>query len=289
MSSATVPGDCHPRGRRDRAASGGERGPEAGHLRKRRERPRGLFPAGPGDPKEKRGDRPVRTTGMRRPPATTPRPASPTRRAPYLTPPLLAFVRGPAALVDAAPAEPAARVARPPRWHPERPHGRPPRARSHCTPPPPPTRPARRAGERDAAKEEEEEEAEEAGAARSRRSGTGGTHHSAARRSGTRAGAPQRAAASGTHQPGGRLGDPRLHPEDARRERMELPGRRAVGVAPRDQEEAEARAPCRPRAPPGRCLETDSSPWPGKGVALAGTDRALLGVHTPWVDVEREK
>lgn len=51
-----------------------------------------------------------------------------------------------------SPAEPAARVARPPRWHPEPPHGRPPRARSHSTPPPPPpTRPARRAGERDAA------------------------------------------------------------------------------------------------------------------------------------------
>lgn len=177
-----------------------------------------------------------------------------------------------------SPAEPAARVARPPRWHREPPHGRPPRARSHSTPPPPPpTRPARRAGERDAA-EEEEEEAE---AARSRRPGTGGTHHSAARRSGTRAGAPQRAAASGTHQRGGRLRDPRLHPEDARPERMELPGRRAVGVAPRDQEEAGTRAPCRPRAPPGRCLETDSSRWPGMGVALPGTDRALLGVHTP--------
>lgn len=184
------------------------------------------------------------------------------------------------------PAEPAARVARPPRWHREPPHGRPPRARSHSTPPPPPppTRPARRAGERDAAKEEEEAEA-----ARSGRPGTRGTHHSAARRSGTCSGAPQRAAASGTHLAGGRLGDPRLHPEDVHPEQMGLPGRRAVGVAPRDQEEAGARAPCRPRAPPGRWLEIYSSRWPRKGVALAGTDRALLGVHTAWVDVEKNE
>lgn len=45
-------------------------------------------------------------------------------------------------------------------------------------------------------------------------------------------GPPQRATASGTAATGAELGEPRLHPEDARLERLELPRRRAVGVAP---------------------------------------------------------
>lgn len=106
MSSATVPRDCHPGGRKDRAASRESAAPRPGSFGRGEEKPRDSFRVSPGDPKGKRGDRPARTTGMRRPPATIPRPASPTRRAPYLAPPLLAFVRGPAALADAAPPSP---------------------------------------------------------------------------------------------------------------------------------------------------------------------------------------
>lgn len=119
--------------------------------------------------------------------------------------------------------------------------------------------------------------------------GAGGLRHSATRRSGTRVGPPQRAAASGTAATGAELGEPRLHPEDARLERLELPRRRAVGVAPRG---------------PGRGWDKGALPASGsacpvpgdrllamarvrEGAALAG--RLYSGVHTPCGDSRREK
>lgn len=107
MSSATVPGDCHPRGRRDPAASGEIAARRPGRGFGRGERGRGAHsPQVPETQRGSAGTDPRAPPGCGRPPATTPRPASPTRRAPYLAPPLLAFVRGPAALVDAAPPSP---------------------------------------------------------------------------------------------------------------------------------------------------------------------------------------
>jgi hypothetical protein len=107
MSSATVPGDCHPRGRRDPAVSGERAAPRPGRGFGRDERGRGARSRQvPETQRGSAGTDPRAPLGCGRPPATTPRPASPTRRAPYLAPPLLAFVRGPAALVDAAPPSP---------------------------------------------------------------------------------------------------------------------------------------------------------------------------------------
>lgn len=222
-------------------------------------RPQGSFPAGPGEPGvEARGTGPRAGPGCgdHRPPPRALRPrlaARPTSRLggwSLFASPQRRQMR---------PAVPAARVARPPRWHREPPCCRPPRARSHSTPPPPPppTRPTRRAGEHDAAKEAE--------AARSGRPGLEGC---------------------ATAPPAAR--GPAWDPRSGRRPRGQQPRERSSGnraFTPRtrawsdwnypgggrwewrrgDQEEAGTRAPCRPRAPPVRCLETNSWQWPGSG------------------------
>lgn len=247
-------------------------------------RPQGSFPAGPGEPGvEARGNRPARRTGMRRPPATTPRPASPTRRAPYLAPRRLVFVRGPAAPADATPPCP------PPVWLGRRGGtgsllAAAPLARAHT---------ARRRSRRRLPP--------------AQRGGRGNTTRPRRRRP-RAAGARGWRAAPQRHPP---LGDPRGTPAagDGLGDRSH--GSRARGTGPSPQGRAPGAIGTTPEEgggcgavgtrkrlgqgrPAGLGLRLSGAwrPTLGKGQGQGGSSpggNALLGVHTPCGDAHREK